>query len=86
MDDRRFDLPARCIGNGSRRTPLRASLATFSASLWVGARTPEVAAACGRPGSRCKRSSQCCSGECRKKGHRLQEVRAASRQCARLHD
>jgi hypothetical protein len=70
MDNRRFDLLARSIGNGSRRTLLRAALATFGAVLWLGARAPEVAAACRGAGSRCKRSSQCCSGTCRKKGRR----------------
>lgn len=70
MDDRRFDLMTRVLGTGARRELLRASLATVAASLWIGAGAPEVAAACGRPGSRCKRSSQCCSGECRRRGRR----------------
>jgi hypothetical protein len=70
MDDRRFDLLARYIGNGSRRTLLRGSLATLVSAIWLGARAPGVAASCHPPGSRCKRSSQCCSGECRKKGRR----------------
>ena len=70
MDSRRFDLLTRSLGNGSRRALLRASLATLASMLWIGTQVPEVAAACRRPGSRCQRSSQCCSGECRKKGRK----------------
>ncbi len=70
MDHRRFDLLTRSIGNGSRRALLRATLATLASAFWIGPRAPEVAAACKPPGSRCKRSSQCCSGECRRKGRR----------------
>jgi hypothetical protein len=70
MDDRRFDLLARRVANGSRRTLLRVTLAAFGSSLWLGARPPEAAAACRQPGSRCKRSAECCSGLCRKKGRK----------------
>ena len=78
MDDRRFDRLARNIGNGSRRRLLRVTLATLVPSIWLAARALEAAAACRRPGSHCKRTSQCCSGECRKKG------RGRRKKCAPL--
>jgi hypothetical protein len=70
MDHHRFDLLTRSLGAGSRRTLLRFSLAALASSLWIGARAPVALAACKPPGSRCKQSAQCCSGECRKKGRK----------------
>lgn len=70
MNHRRFDLLIRSVGHGSRRRLLRVTLATLASSLWLGAGPPEVLAVCKPPGSRCKRSSQCCSGECRRKGRK----------------
>ena len=68
MDDRRFDLLARYLGHGSRRGLVQASLASFASALLLASRAPRVAAACRRTGARCTRSSDCCSGDCRKKG------------------
>ena len=70
MDGRQFDLLARSFGIGSRRTLHRAALATLASSLWIMARAPDAAAACRGAGSRCRRSSQCCSGTCRKQGRK----------------
>jgi hypothetical protein len=49
---------------------IQATLAAFAASLWFVVPAPHIKAACLPPGQRCKRSTQCCSGECRKKGRK----------------
>lgn len=68
MDDRRFDRLARSLGHGSRRGLLGTALAAFAAALLPAGRTAVAASACGRPGTRCARSADCCSGRCRKQG------------------
>jgi hypothetical protein len=70
MDDRRFDLLARGLGYRSRRGMLRVLAAALTALLWLGPRARRVAAVCLEPGARCRKSSQCCSGHCRKKGRK----------------
>ena len=70
MDDRRFDLLARGLGGRSRRDILRGALAALAAAVWIGVEAPGAAAACTPPGARCRRSSQCCSGHCRRRGRR----------------
>ena len=70
MDSHRFDSLTRAFGHGSRRSLVQATLAAFTASLWFVVPAPPVAAACLPPGHRCRQSSQCCSGECRKKGRK----------------
>jgi hypothetical protein len=67
MGPERFDTLAKSLSpSGSRRGLVRAAIAALASGFWLTGRAPSVAAACLPPGERCRQSSQCCSGHCRK--------------------
>jgi hypothetical protein len=81
MEVDRFDAFVRSLGSSSsRRTTLRALFAGAVAGS-VGLLGWEKAAACKPLGGKCAKTSQCCSGKCKKKGKKTGRCASNSSGC-----
>lgn len=70
MEHRQFDALVSAIDPGDRRSLIRLAAAALLAVGGFGAYARRASAVCLRDNARCQRSSDCCSGNCRKGGKR----------------